>query len=144
MDSLDTILDHWKTDSIIDQTEPSRELLRIPVLHSKYLNMLIEHKLAVKKSQFDYLKSKKKKWELYTGKLSKDELEELGWEQFPFTLKSDINIYMESDEDLIKLLQKKVYHEEIVSVLEAIMSELKSRTFQLRDFISWEKFIGGQ
>jgi len=23
------------------------------------------------------------------------------------------------------------------------MSELKSRTFQLRDFIQWERFIGG-
>ena len=49
-----------------------------------------------------------------------------------------------SDSDLIKLLEKKVYHEEVVSVIESIMQELKSRTFQLRDFISWEKFIGGQ
>jgi hypothetical protein len=24
------------------------------------------------------------------------------------------------------------------------MNELKQRTWQLRDFISWEKFIGGQ
>jgi hypothetical protein len=86
---------------------------------------------------------KKKKWELYTGKLSKDELDELGWEPFQFTLKSDIQIYLDADGDLIKLLQKKVYHDEIISAVEAIMSELKSRTFQLRDLISWEKFING-
>jgi hypothetical protein len=63
---------------------------------------------------------------------------------FAFVLKSDINAYLEGDTDLIKLLEKKVYHEEAVSVVESIMSELKQRTWQLRDFISWEKFIGGQ
>jgi cytochrome c biogenesis factor len=47
-------------------------------------------------------------------------------------------------EDLIKLLEKKAYHEETVSMVESIMNELKQRTWQLRDFISWEKFIGGQ
>jgi hypothetical protein len=51
---------------------------------------------------------------------------------------------LEADADLIKLLEKKVYHEETVSVIESIMNELKQRTWQLRDFISWEKFIGGQ
>jgi len=44
---------------------------------------------------------------------------------------------------LIKLLEKKVYHEEVVSVIESIMAELKQRTWQLRDYISWEKFVAG-
>jgi len=127
----------------VDSTEPSRELLRIPLLHSKYLNTLTRSKLLSKKAHFDYLQLKKKKWEYYTGKLSQDELKEFGWEPFPFTLKSDINLYLESDADLIKLLQKKIIHDEIVSVVEAIMTELKSRTFQLRDVIGWEKFING-
>jgi hypothetical protein len=87
---------------------------------------------------------RKIKWEYFTGKLSQEELSEHGWEPFQFALKSDINTYLESDKDLIKLLEKKIYHEEVVSILESIMSELKSRTFQLRDFISWEKFVGGQ
>jgi hypothetical protein len=87
---------------------------------------------------------RKVKWEYYTGKMSQDELAEYGWEPFQFTLKSDINTYLEADSDLIKLLEKKVYHEETISVIESIMNELKQRTWQLRDFISWEKFIGGQ
>ena len=75
--------------------------------------------------------------------MSKEELEEHGWEPFKYTLKSDINTYLEADSDLVKLLEKKIYHEEIVSLIESIMSELKSRTFQLRDYIQWERFIGG-
>ena len=143
MDSIEKVLESWEKDSVVDITEPSRELIRIPLLHSKYLNVLTRSKLASKKAQFDYLQLKKKKWEYYTGKLSQDELKEFGWEPFPFTLKSDINLYLESDVDLIKLLQKKIIHDEIVSVVEAIMTELKSRTFQLRDVIGWEKFING-
>jgi hypothetical protein len=143
MDTIEKILESWEKDSVIDQTEPSKELIRIPILHSKYLNILTKSKLASKKAQFDYVQMKKKKWEYYNGKMSEDELKDIGWEPFPFVLKSDINLYLESDSDLINLLKKKIIHDEIVSVSEAILSELKSRTFQLRDFISWERFIGG-
>ncbi len=122
----------------------SRELLKIPVYHSKYLGILTKHKIASKKAHFDYLRMRKVKWEYFTGKMSQDELNEYGWEPFQFALKSDINTYLEADKDLIKLLEKKVYHEEVVSVIESIMAELKQRTWQLRDFISWEKFVGGQ
>ena len=144
MENLDQILKHWESDSVIDQTEPGKELIRIPILHNKYLNILTKHKFASKKANYDYLRMKKTKWEYYTGKMSQEELEEHGWEPFRYTLKSDISTYLESDNDMIKLLEKKVYHDECVSVIEAIMSELKSRTYQLRDFIQWERFIGGQ
>ena len=84
------------------------------------------------------------KIEYYSGRMSQEELDANGWQPFSFVLKSDINAYLEGDNDLIKMLEKKVYHEECVSVLESILNELKQRTWQLRDFISWEKFIGGQ
>ena len=144
MENLEFILKQWENDSVIDQTEPGKELLNIPKLHNKYLTYLTKHKIATKKAHFDYLRMRKIKWEYYTGKTPKEELDQYGWEPFQFTLKSDINTYLEADADLIKLLEKKVYHEEVVSVVESVMSELKQRTWQLRDYISWEKFIGGQ
>lgn len=144
MENLEQILKYWESDSVIDETEPGKELLRIPKLHNKYLSILTKHKIASKKAHFDYLRMRKIKWEYYTGKTSQEELQQYGWEPFPFVLKTDISTYLEADSDLIKLLEKKVYHEEAISVIEAIMNELKQRTWQLRDFISWEKFIGGQ
>jgi hypothetical protein len=143
MENIEQILNHWEKDSVIDSTEPGKELIRIPILHNKYLTMLIKHKLASKKANFDYLRLKKIKWEYYNGKLSREELEEHGWEQFKFTLKSDITTYLESDIDLIRLLEKKMYHEEVIIMIESIMKELNSRTYQLKDFIAWEKFING-
>ncbi len=144
METLEHVLKNWETDTDIDQTEPGKELLKIPKLHNKYLAILTKHKIASKKAQFDYLRMRKIKWEYYTGKMSQEELQSYGWEPFQFTLKSDITTYLEAEGDLIKLLEKKVYHEETISVLESILNELKQRTWQLRDFISWEKFIGGQ
>lgn len=144
MENLEQILKLWEKDAEIDQTEPGKELIKIPTLHNKYLSILTKHRIVSKKAHFDYLRMRKLKWEYYTGKMSQEELEEHGWEPFRYTLKSDVTTYLESDNDLIKLLEKKIYHEEVVSVIESIMAELKQRTWQLRDFISWEKFIGGQ
>jgi hypothetical protein len=86
---------------------------------------------------------KKLKWEYYTGKLDDDDLKKYGWTPFPFVLKSDISTYMESDEDLNKYTAQKIMHDEIVEVCTSILKELNSRTFQLRDFIAWERFIQG-
>lgn len=144
METLEQVLKHWEKDAEMDQTEPGKELIKIPVLHNKYLSILTKHKIASKKAHFDYLRMRKVKIEYYSGRMSQEELEEHGWQPFSFVLKSDISAYLEGDNDLIKMLEKKVYHEECVSVIESIMNELKQRTWQLRDFIGWEKFIGGQ
>lgn len=143
MSKLDDLLEMWRKDAEIDRTEPGKELLNIPKLHSKYLNILSNHRLLVKDAEFKYNKMKKVKWEYYTGKLDDDELKKRGWEPFPFVLKSDITTYLESDEDLNRYLAQKALHEEIVDVCQAIIKELNSRTFQLRDFIAWERFIQG-
>lgn len=140
---IDELLEMWRQDSIIDRTEPGREITNIPQLHSKYLNILSRHRLLSKEAQFKYNKMKKLKWEYYNGKLDDDDLKKYGWEPFPYVLKSDINTYLESDEDMNKCLASKAIHDEIIDICERILKELNSRTFQLRDFIAWEKFIQG-
>lgn len=144
MDELEKILNLWKEDSVIDQTEPSRELLRIPVLHSKYLDLLSHFKVASKRTEFKIKEMRKLKSEYYSGKLSQEELAQYGWEPFRFTLKSDMSLYLESDPDIIKLQKSKVLQDEIVSVLEAVMQELKQRTWQLKEYCAWERFVSGQ
>lgn len=143
MQQINDLLEMWRKDADIDRTEPGKALLDIPKLHSKYLTILSRHRLLSKESEFKYNKIKKLKWEYYTGKLDKDELQKYGWEPFPLVLKSDINTYIESDEDINKYLAQKAMHDEIVELCQAILKELNSRTFQLRDYIAWERFIQG-
>lgn len=144
MENLEQILKLWEKDADIDQTEPGKELIKIPKLHNQYLSILTKHKIASKKAHFDYLRMRKVKIEYYSGRMDQEDLEKYGWVPFAFVLKSDINAYLEGDTDLIKLLEKKVYHEEAVSVVESIMSELKNRNWELKSFIDWERFISGQ
>ena len=143
MSKLDDLLVTWAKDSEIDRTEPGKALLDIPKLHSKYLNILSNHRLLVREAEFKYNRMRKIKWEYYTGKLDDDELKKHEWEPFPFVLKSDITTYLDADEDMNRYLAQKLMHEEIVEVCNAILKELNSRTYQLRSFIDWEKFIQG-
>lgn len=143
MKHIDDVLEMWKKDSVIDRTEPGKELINIPLLHSKYLTILSKHRMLSKEAEFKYNKMKKLKWEYYTGKLDDDALKKHGWEPFPYILKSDINTYLESDEDLNRFIATKMMHDEVVDICQSIMKELNSRTFQLRDFIQWERFIQG-
>ena len=143
MNQLEELLEMWRKDSEIDRTEPGKALLDIPKLHSKYLNILSKHRLLAKESEFKLQKMRRLKWEYYTGKLDEDQLKSLGWEPFPYVLKSEISTYLESDEDINKRLASKAMHEEMVDICASILKELNSRTFQLRDFIQWERFIQG-
>jgi hypothetical protein len=143
MSKLDEVLQMWTADANIDRTEPGKALIDIPKLHSKYLHILSSHRLLAKEAEFQYNKWRKLKWEYYTGKLDEEELKQHGWQPFPYTLKSEVNTYLEADDDVNKYLVRKLLHEEIVEVCQAILKELNSRTYQLRGVIDWEKFIQG-
>ena len=143
MTKIEELLEMWRKDCDIDRTEPGKALLDIPKLHSKYLMILSKHRLLSKEADFKYNKMKRLKWEYYTGKLDDDQLRQYGWEPFPYVLKSEITTYLESDEDINKYIAQKTVNDEIVELCQSIMKELNSRTFQLRDYIAWERFIQG-
>ena len=143
MNQLEELLEMWRKDADMDRTEPGRELLNIPKLHSKYVTIMSNHRMMARDAEFQLNRWKKLKWEYYTGKLDDDDLKKHGWDPFPFTLKSDITTYLEADEDINKYKAKKVIHDEIVDVCISIIKELNSRTFQIRDFIAWERFVNG-
>lgn len=140
---LEEIMKQWEKDSDIDSTEPGKEIIRIPLLHNKYNKYLSLHNLSAKKAAIEYDRIKKLKWMYFTGKLDQEELDKLGWEPFRFTLKSDINVYLDGDDDLNKLKRKKSYHEEAAKFCENVMKELQSRTYQLKAYMDWERFIQG-
>jgi len=144
MYTLEEVMEKWERDSKVDSTEPGKEVIRVPVLHNKYLKILSQHNLALKKAQMDLAKMRKVKWMYYNGKLTQEELEKFGWEPFPFTLKADLGTYMDADDDIQRLKAKTYLHEECVSFTTSVLKELNNRTWQLRSFMDWEKFIMGQ
>ena len=145
MIKLEQLLSEWSEDKIIHEESAHNDLIRIPILHGKYVEYLSKHKIATHKAKFDYIKMKKLRKEYFLGNLDKETLDEYGWEQFDYKIgtKSDIDLYLDSDDYLIKLLEKRVYHEECVSICEMIIKELHSRTFQIKEYLAHTRFLAG-
>ena len=138
---LDDLREEWYSkDSIIDESEPGKELIRVSALHGKYLNILSYHRMLSRKFVKDYESLKLTKTQYYLGELPYDELKERGWEPEQRTIgKPSLPLYMDADEDLTNLLIKKMVHDEIVDLCTLIIKELNSRVYALRAFIEWKK-----
>jgi hypothetical protein len=142
--TLNELIEQAKQDLKFDDTELDQESLRIPQLHNKYLNFYHEEKLRYRGYKTNYSKLFKLKWEYYTGKLSEDQLKELGWEPFDLKiLRQDVDIYLESDKELIELKSKMSIQEEKVEYLNSIVKGITNRQFHIRDAIAWRKFLNG-
>lgn len=144
--TIQQLFDEWDRDSKIDTTNPKAEVVGIPVLHAKYNKWLSMHKLAAVKADIEYNKLYKLKWMYYNGKMnSPEELAEHGWEPFRHTiLKPDTGMFIEADQDVADALAKVKLHEECVSFCTYVMKELNSRTFQMKEWMAWERFERGE
>lgn len=143
--TLDEIRKELERDTKIDPTALDLESLKIPQLHSKYLNFLLDEKLVFSKCHSDSLIIERCRWEYYTGKMSKEELAEKGWEPFDLKiLRQDIPLYLDSDPEVIQARQKVTYQKEKMAILEEIIKELNNRHWKIRCAIDWKKFVSGQ
>ena len=132
-------------DLLIDETQLDTESSRTPQIHSKYLNFLMDEKLRLAKIQGDFKVMKKKKWLYYTGKISEEELQEENWEPFELTvLKTDIDKFLEADDDLQLISSKIKYSEIVVEYLESVIKIINNRQWNIRSVIDWLKFTNGQ
>tara|TARA_B100000287_G_scaffold285832_1_gene269492 strand:- start:18 stop:446 length:429 start_codon:yes stop_codon:yes gene_type:complete len=139
--TLEELQEQVDKDLKINDTELDLESLKTPQLHNKYLKEYNNFKLLLSRAESDYKILKRFKWEYYTGKSSPQVYKEK-----PFNLKimkSDIDKYLESDEDLIKSKQKIDYLETVVNYLDRTLKTISSRDWQIRNSIEWRKFTSG-
>ena len=131
-------------DLSFDETQLDTESLRIPQHHNKYLKHLYSEKLMLKKLRNDMGEMSRLKHEYYTGKMDEATLKEKGWEPFLLrVLRSDIDMYLDSDKDIIKLRGRIQLQEERVDYIEAVVKGIANRGWVIRNAIDWKKFLGG-
>tara|TARA_B100002019_G_scaffold78816_1_gene68055 strand:+ start:702 stop:1142 length:441 start_codon:yes stop_codon:yes gene_type:complete len=138
---LDEIVTLWTTDSKIDDIDLDNESLKVPILHAKYLKHMYNEKLKLKSLMLKKKTLSKRLSEYYKGDLNNPEdLKEINREPWPKTvLRQDLNTYIESDTDMIALLTKIAYQEEVVLLLEDILKMINNRGFQIKNAIEWRK-----
>ena len=143
--TLDEIRKEVERDTKINPTDLDLESLKIPQLHGKYLNFLLDERLVLAQIQADAAITLRTKWEYYTGKMSREELESRGLEQFSLKiLRQDLDLYIDSDSDVIKSRQKALFQKEKIARLEEIVKELNNRHWKIRNALDWIKFKNGQ
>lgn len=141
---LEEIQEFWNADREIDITELATESVRIPQIHDKYLKIYIDERIRLKGLQFELTKLVRLKTDYYAGKLTQEELEKLGWEQFlQRLLKNEISTYIESDSDIIKHKKNIVLIEEKCYYLDSIIKMISNRGFQIKGAIDWIKYKSG-
>lgn len=141
---IEEIREAWDADSVIDKTEIGDESLRIPKLHAKYMRMLSDERLLLRKLESDLKVLRRDKYEFYTMGPTKEQ-KDLGWE-LPargMVLKQDINIYMESDKQVVDLSLRIGMQQEKVEMLDSILRSIMNRGYQLKTALDFLKFTMG-
>jgi hypothetical protein len=128
-------------DLKINDTELDLESLKTPQLHNQYMKHLTKFKLMLSRSESEYNILKRNKWEYYTGKSDASVYAEK-----PFDLKilrTDIDKYLEADDELQKAKQKIDYLSTTVDFLDRTVRQISNRTFTIKNAIDWRKFTSG-
>lgn len=143
--NIDELHDMWEKDCAIDSDNLDRESVNTPKLHSKYIRYLIQYKMKLSALETDYKLLRQKKFRYYRGEMSKSELEENNWSQWQGVkpLKNEMEEFLEGDSDLNKITIKCAYIKNMIEALEAMLGQIKSRDWQIRNAIQWKQFIAG-
>lgn len=147
MNNLEKILEMWKEDSIIDEMKLDESSRDSAKLHSKYLEIYSVNKIKLKKLELDFKVILRDKFMHYSGKLSKEVMDEKGWEYDPLNgltvLKGDMDKWYDADPIVQSHQAKMAYQKELCDTLKEIMENIKWRHQNIKNMIEWRKFTSG-
>src|SRR5210317_703799 len=143
--TIDEIHDMWEIDSSIDENYLGETTIATPKLHAKYVKLLVNTKLKHTKYQSDYNIVRKNKFRYYRGELSRQELQDFGWEQWQGVkpLKNEMDEFLKGDSDLNTMQVKIDYLESMIYLLESILGQIKARDWQIKTAVEWKRFLAG-
>lgn len=139
--NLDEIEKLWEKDSQIDPDNLHIESTKIPTLHSKYFQIYNNLSLLRKKEENIFLELQKEKWLYYSGKAEPEVYKEKPFDHR--VMKSDLDKYMNSDEELIRSNTKIEYYNIMMKFLESILKNIENRNFMIKNHIDFIKFTAG-
>jgi hypothetical protein len=141
---IETIKKMVDQDMKIDDLNLDLESLRSPQLHGKYLNLLHDESLSLHKANIEQKELRRLKWEYYLGKIDQETLDEKGWQPFGLKiLRTDIDVYLDSDKDLLRMEARIHYLKEKVKYLESVLQSIGRRGWDIKSAIEWKKFMSG-
>ncbi len=131
----------YKDLPITDQEHLDQESFHNQDIKAKWLDYKTRFELLLVKNKGDYQKLYRDKWEYYGGKADAKI-----YVSKPFdlrVLKTDLSIYITSDDDIIELGAKISYLETVIKYIEGVIKSIDNRGWDVSHAIGWKKFEAG-
>jgi hypothetical protein len=143
--TIESILEEWREDSLINESALVRELVKTTSLHSKYIGYFIffKQKLSLAESKMNKMAWKKRKY--FRGECDRDDLVKYGWSQWS-GLKpgsTELSQLLEFDSDMCDYRRVVADLKMAVQCLEYIIKQINQRDFTLKAVVEYQKFLSG-
>tara|TARA_B100001996_G_scaffold383008_1_gene376805 strand:- start:4729 stop:5160 length:432 start_codon:yes stop_codon:yes gene_type:complete len=139
--NLDELKVQVQNDLKIDNEHLDTESLKNQEIKAKYLDIKSKYELLLFKAKGDYKRIYRDKWEYYGGKADAKV-----YVSKPFdikVLKTDLSVYITSDEDVINAENKIGYLETVVDYIKGVIKSVDNRGWDIKNAIEWKKFEAG-
>ena len=139
--TLDELKLQVQRDLKVDNEHLDTESLKNQEIKANYLDYKSRYELLLYKAKGDYKRMYREKWEYYGGKADAKI-----YATKPFdlkVLKTDLAVYITSDEDIINAENKVGYLETVVDYIKGVIKSVDNRGWDIKNAIEWRKFEAG-
>ena len=139
--TLDELKLQVQKDLKVDDEHLDTESLKNQEIKAKYLDHKSRYELLLFKAKGDYKRIYREKWEYYGGKADAKI-----YATKPFdlkVLKTDLAVYITSDEEIINAENKVGYLETVVDYIKGVIKSVDNRGWDIKNAIEWKKFEAG-
>jgi len=139
--TLDELKQQVREDLKVDDEHLDTESLKNQEIKATYLDHKSRYELLLYRAKGDYKRLYREKWEYYGGKADAKI-----YASKPFdlkVLKTDLAVYITSDEEVIDAENKIGYLETVVDYIKGVIKSVDNRGWDIKNAIEWKKFEAG-
>ena len=126
---------------VTDQEHIDQESFKNQTIKQKWLDFKSDFELLLIKARTDHQQMYREKWEYYGGKADAKV-----YVAKPFdlkVLKTDLGVYINSDEEILEIEMKIEYYETLVQFIDGVIKSIDNRSWDIKHAQDWKKFLAG-
>ena len=126
---------------IVDQERLDQESYKNQNIKPKWLEYRTKYDQLLIMSKANHQRMYREKWEYYGGKADAKV-----YAAKPFdlkVLKTDLQMYINSDDEILALQGKIAYYESIIKYIDGVIKSIDNRGWDIRNATEWKKFEAG-
>ena len=127
--------------AIKDQERLDQESFKNQNIKPKWLEYRSRYDQLLIMSKTNHQRMWRQKWEYYGGKADAKV-----YAAKPFdikVLKTDLTMYIQSDDEILELQNKISYYESIIKYIDGVVKSIDNRGWDIRNAQDWKKFEAG-